>query len=377
MSISLALRFPLLPILVLGPVAFAGPFLTYATGDTPVPGGDAQVIFRVIADPAVPSSATVSVVLTDTTLRLDGIDLLPGLPSAVTVGAQGMLGGGAITSYNIKTGTILPALVPATGAGTRPSTVLNTPAHTYYVENQFGFGGAAVHRIMRTPVAGPPGTMEVVFPGGGLENLEGLEIVGSRLFFFARDAGDGSKRALYSIGLNGAGLWNGVAATELLGGLTAAAAGDGSDELVYDPLSDRLYGTNIINGEIIYWDLSAGVGGFLISGADIATGGGSLTRLGTAQLDGIRSTNTGYLVMTGLAGVIASVSLAGIELDGLDAGDVRILYDSDLLGTGNRFDDLTDLTPIPEPSTLGLVAFGLAWLAISGQKRRRLRLRVR
>jgi len=213
---------------------------------------------------------------------------------------------------------------------------------------------------MRTPLGGPAGATDIVFPGAGLVNFEGLEIVGGGLFFFARDVIDPSKRALYRVGLTGGGTWDGAAPARLLGGLAAAPAGDGSDELDFDPVTGRLYGTNMINGEVIYWDVAGASGGFLITALDITTGGPALARLGTAKLDGIRATSTGFLIVTGLDGVLASINLSGIAADGLDDADIKILYDSVPLGTGFHFDDLTPLADVPEPATTGFTALCLA-----------------
>jgi len=103
--------------IAMGPIAVAGPILTYVTGEAPVArGGDANVIFRIIADPAVAFSGVVSVAVTDPGFRLDGIDFKPGSTTAVTVGAQGFAGGGAITSYDVSTATILPRLCPLRGS---------------------------------------------------------------------------------------------------------------------------------------------------------------------------------------------------------------------------------------------------------------------
>lgn len=56
---------------------------------------------------------------------------------------------GIISHYDLLTGAVLADYVPDTdvvpmppmGPGTNPSTVLSSPTHVYYVENQFGFGG--------------------------------------------------------------------------------------------------------------------------------------------------------------------------------------------------------------------------------------------
>ncbi|MEZ5354152.1 MAG: hypothetical protein R2762_16060 [Bryobacteraceae bacterium] len=335
--------------------ADAATFTTYVTGDSPL--GD--TIFRVTLDPAAAFSASIGVAATDT-VRMDGIDFLPGSTSLVAVGAQGP---GEISQFNVATGAKLGSFIPATGAGTRPSTVLSTPTHVYYIENQFGFEGPT-HRIMRTPIGGPPGTAEVVFDGAseGLVNFEGIEIVGGRLYFFARDPGDPASRALFSIGLAG-GVWDTAAPVAHLTGLAAAPAGDGPDELDFDPGSGLLFGTNIVTGEIYFWNPGLSVGGLLISSAEIGAGAGGLARLGTSMIDGIRSSGNGYLVVTGLAGVIASIDIAG-ALAGVDDSDVIVLYDAALGGPSISFDDLSPLTPTPEPSTFYLGGLALAGLAL-------------
>jgi len=238
--------------------AHAGIHRTYVTGEV----GGSDVIFEVILDPAVAGSAAVSVAATDK-IRLDGIDYLPGTTSEVVVGAQ-LPSDGSIPTYNVDTGVKLADLVPLTGAGTRPSSVLTLGSHVYYTENQFGFAGPA-HRIMRTPVAGPPGTVAIVFDGaagGGLANFEGLEVFGERLYFFARDDVVATDRALYSIALSGVtGLSDGTPPVKHLGGLAGGPSGDGSDELDYDPVTGQIYGTNMFNGEVIAWDPVVWLGG--------------------------------------------------------------------------------------------------------------------
>ncbi len=354
-----------------GPPASAVLFRTFVTGADPL--GD--VVFAVTLDPAIAGSATFAVAVRDS-VRLDGIDYLPGSVREVAVGAQ-VAGGGAITRYDVFAGTVLPDFVPATGAGTRPSSILTdtpTGSHVYYTENQFGFGAGGLHRIMRTPVGGPAGATDLVFDGsavgaGGLVDFEGLEIVAGRLYFFARSDVVSTDRALYSIGLDGAGLWDGAAPSTLLGGLTAAAAGDGSDELDFDPLSGLIFGSNVINGEVIWWDPVGASGGFLIAGAEILAGGPDLLRMATAQFDGIRSTGNGYLVLTGIDGVILSIDIAG-AFAGVGDEDVAILYDRLVEATDLRFDDLTPMNVIPEPTTIVLIGLGLA--ALARTKRRHL-----
>ena len=227
-------------------------------------------------DPSIAGSAMVSIVLTDPTRRLDGIDFLPGSTTKVSVGAQfPLVGGGAIAHFDVAPGAavpVLPDFVAATGGGTKPSTVLNFGGHVYYIENQFGFGGA-VHRIMRTPIAGPPGTTDIVFapaPATGIVNLEGLEIHDGRLYFFSADPDVPFTRALYSVALDGAGLSVG-AATKLKGGLIGSPPRpDGADELDRDPLTGYIFGTNMHTGEVIYWNPASLTGGTLISLADLA-----------------------------------------------------------------------------------------------------------
>jgi hypothetical protein len=347
------------------PLASASTLRTFVTGEA----GSAHVVFSVDFDPAVAGSAILGIAVIDS-LRLDGIDFTPGSTSVVAVGAQGFAGGGAITQYNVSTGTILSAFVPDTDAvaasPTRPSTVATDGSNIYYIENQFGFAGTT-HRIMRTPAGGPPGTAIVVFDGAasgalGLARFEGIEIVGGRLYFFAADHLAPGSRALYSIALTAGGLWSGATPVHHLGGLSAAPAGDGSDELDYDPFTGRIYGTNIITGEVIYWDPVGGTGGYLISPGDItgAAPGSSLSRMGTSMLDGIRTTGDGYLILSGLEGVLLTLDLAGIG-SGLDSGDVRILFDD--AGAGRvHFDDLSPVIESPEPGPAALVAAGFAAL---------------
>ena len=364
--------FVILGLVVTGTPAAAGWVQTYVTGGTP--GG--EVIFRVTLDPTLAGSAMVSVAVADPTRRLDGIDFLPGSKSLVSVGAQfPMAGGGAIAQFDVSPGAAIPVLpdfVAATGAGTKPSTVLNFGGYVYYIENQFGFGGG-MHRIMRTPVGGPAGTTEVVFaPGAGIVNLEGLEIHGGLLYFFGADPAMAGTRALYSVGLDGAGLSVG-AATKLKGGLTGSP--DGADEVDRDPLTGYIFGTNMVTGEVIYWDPGTMMSGTLVPEAAIlAHAGDDIGRFKTAKLDGIRSTGDGYLVLTGLDGVILSIDILG-ALAGLDVGDVKILFDGKGFSAapGLSFDDLTPLFVVPLPGSLPLLAMGLTALAFAARRRSRSR----
>ena len=355
--------FAMLGLLGAGSPAMAGWMQTYVTGED----SGANVIFRVTLDPTIAGSAMVSTVLTDPARRLDGIDFLPGSTTKVSVGAQ-LGGGGAIAQFNVATGAALPDFVPATGAATKPSTVLNFGGNVYYIENQFGFAGGA-HRIMRTPIAGPPGTTEIVFApagGTGIVNLEGLEIHAGKLYFFSADPAAAGTRALYSVALDGAGLAVG-AATKLKGGLTGSP--DGADELDRDPLTGYIFGTNMLTGEVIYWDPVGLTGGTLISAAAvIAHAGDDIGRFKTAKLDGIRATGDGYLVLTGIDGVIASIDILG-ALAGLDTGDVKILFDGKGFSArpGISFDDLTPLVPLP--GSLPLLAIGLGALAFAVRRR--------
>ena len=354
----------LLAGLTVGFGAGAAPFFTYVTGEAL--GGD--VIFKVTLDPTIAASATISTAATDAR-RLDGIDFLPGSTSSVSLGAQTPGGGCAIAGFDFSTSTGV-SYVPATGAGTKPSTVLNNAGHVYYIENQFGFGGGA-HRIMRTPFGGPPGTTELVFERTGIVNLEGLEIHAGKLYFFAADPATAGTRALFSAALTAGVVAGATVPAKLLGGLKAAPAGDGSDELDWDPFTGYIFGTNMINGEVIYWNPAAMTGGFLISPADLATAapGSGVARFSTAKLDGIRATGDGYLVLTGLDGVIASIDIVG-AFAGVDAGDVKILYDGPgFSGTPSiHFDDLTPLVPLPTPGSLCLVGIGLASICFSRRR---------
>jgi len=342
---------------------------TYITGDSP---GGVPTIFKAVFDPDVAFSAAVSVVLMTPGISQDGIDFVPGTGSTeVVVGSPSK----TIAHFDVVAGTTLPAFVPDTdavpGAGsTHPSSVLTTPSHFYYVENQFGFGGGPPHRIMRVSVGGGP--VEVVADGfaikgvgPALENFEGIEIVGDRMYFFARDPTDSTKRALMSIGLTPAGLWDGAPAVKRLGGLAASGAmagpADGADELDFDAASSTLFGTNIVNGEIIYWDVMTDTGGFLITGADIA---GSSDDAGlmalSREIDGIRADGLGHLIVTGRGGVLASIDIAGAFVSA-DDGDVNVLYDSVLAGSAYVFDDLTPMA-VPAPASVLLTGLGMVLL---------------
>ncbi len=320
------------------------PFVTWVTGE--IPGSD--VVFEVSFDPRWSGSARIGVAVVEPRhTAVDGIDFVPGT-TEVVVG----LPTGIIAHYDVASGAVLPDFIPDTDMvppaptpGTHPSTVLSTPFHFYYIENQFGFGGTPKHRIMRKTFG--PGPIEVVYDGAphGLVNFEGLEFipVGSRLYFFTKDPFLPSARALASIGLVPGGLWNGLPPAIHIGGLTAdPGVGDGSDELDYDPISGLLFGTNIVNGEMIAWDPLAGVevsspgATHFIDGADIAASTGALGFL-DGEIDGVRSVGNGWLIVTGKAGVIASIDVAGVLADGADDGDVRVLA----FVPGTSFDDLT------------------------------------
>jgi len=316
--------------------------VTYVTGE--MPGMD--VIFRVAYDPRFDGAVVKVVVVEPRFLSLDGIDFLPGTDK-VFVGMPF----GIISHYDVKTGALLPDMIPVTdaiavppaGPGTHPSTVFSTPSHLYYIENQFGFGTTPSHRIIRKPLAGGP--EEVVFDGGGfLVNLEGIEIVGGRLYFFCKEPGAPSTRALVSIGLAG-GVWAPAPPALHIPGLAEGPAGDGSDELDFDPLSGLIFGTNIINGEIIAWDP---FGGFEVSspgdvhfidGTSITASVGELSLLG-ASIDGIRSTHNGWLTVSGKGAVILSIDILGVLFDGADDGDISVhVFEPGLAS----FDDLTPI----------------------------------
>lgn len=350
----------------------AGLLTTYVTGEN---GSGANVIFKVVLDPSVIDSAIVTSVVTDPSHRLDGIDFVPGSASTeVAVGAQT---GNAITRYNVDSGAIETPFVAAAGATIRPSTILSTSSHIYYIENQFGFGSGP-HRIIRVPVGG--GATEVVFNGAAvavpvpLSNFEGLEIFGDRLFFFADDPTPSAginERALVSIGLSG-GIWDGVAPDLELGGLFGDPSGDGSDELDYDPFSGYLFGTNIRNGEIIAFDPLADIAitspgaltdRFIDSTQIGAIPGDSGLSLLLRDVDGIRADGDGHLIFTALTGAIGSIDISGVLADGASDSDLLRLYDSGAghAQTGFSFDDLTPFA-VPEPplpAFLALAMFGI------------------
>jgi hypothetical protein len=260
---------------------------------------------------------------------------------------------GIISHYHVGLGSILPDFVPDTDAalppglpGTQPSTVLSTPGHVYYVENQFGFGATPLHRIVRKSWA--PGPAELVYDGGphGLVNFEGLELVGPRLYFFAEDPVMPSARALMSIGLGPGGLHDGMPPALAIPGLFEdPLSTDGSDELDFDVSSGLLFGTNIENGEVIAWDPFGGIevsspgAAHFVDGAQVAASAGALAALG-AEIDGIRSVGNGWLVMSGKGGVIVSLDVAGVLADGADDGDARVLVSMPGLA---HFDDLTPI----------------------------------
>jgi len=322
--------------------------VAYVTGE--LPGIDA--ILRVSFDPDVPFSGVVSIAAVETRgFGIDGIDFLPGSRRHVVCAAPT----GKITLYDVRTGATLPDLVPDTDAvavppatpGTWPSSVLTTPAHVYYVENQFGFGATTSHRILRKPFAGGP--EEVVYDGAahGFVNFEGLEIVGPRLYFFAKDPGLPDARALVSVGLTPAGLATPLPPEIHIPGLFEAPGPgtDGSDELDFDPYLGLLFGTNIVNGELIAWEP---IGGFevaspgaahFVDGIQVATSVGELGLLG-ALVDGIRSDGRGHLVFAGKAGVFASIDALGVLFDGADDADVIPLV---VAPGAVSFDDLTPL----------------------------------
>ncbi len=324
-------------------------FVTWVTGE--VPGAD--VIFEVVFDPRLAYSALVTIAVAEPRgIPLDGIDFVPGTLE-VAVGSPA----GVIPHYDLPPGAILPDFiadtdliaVPPAGPGTWPSTVLSTPTHFYYVENQFGFGATPSHRIIRKPWPGGP--EEVVYDGAvhGLSNFEGLEIVAGRLFFFAKDPGPPDKRALISIGLAGGGTWDGLPFELEIGALTEAPGPptDGSDELDFDPSHGLIFGTNIIDGEVIAFDpfadleVSSPGAVHFIDGVQVAASVGDLALLG-GEVDGIRAIGNGYLVFTGKAGVMGSIRIAGVLADGADDGDLTPLV---VMPGMLSFDDLTPVLP--------------------------------
>jgi len=362
------------------PRADAGIMTTYVTGES----AGSNVIFKVTLDASIAGSGTVGVAVTeDRGLHLDGIDFAPHGDghTGVMVGIPD----GKVGFYNVVTGATLPdfiadtsAVAGATGSATHPSSVLSTPTHLYYVENQFGFDGSSDHRIMRKAFSGGP--EEVVFDGGvagagGLVEFEGLEIVDDRLYFFAQDpapAPAATTRALMSIDLDGAGIWDGSAPTAHITGLARGAIGgppvpgvsDGSDELDFDPSSGLLFGTNIINGEFIAYDPGLGmevVPGLLGSTSHFIDGGHFLSA--GAEIDGIRADGDGHLVFTGRGGIIGAIDIENVmTLGAADLTSVYTLFDSPAF----TFDDLTPLIAVPEPTAvpLLLVATGLGLFAV-------------
>jgi hypothetical protein len=320
--------------------------VTYVTGE--LPGAD--VVFRVRFNPRIPFSGRVSIAAVETrSFAIDGIDFLPGSKTKVVVGAPT----GKITSYDVATGMTLPDPIPDTDAiamppapgGTWPSTVLSTPTHFYYVENQFGFGGTSSHRIIRKPFAGGP--EEVVFGGVpfGMGNFEGLEILGGRLYTFSKDPGMADKRALISIGLGPGGLWDGMPPAVEIPLLWEAPGPptDGSDELDFDAFSGAIFGTNIINGEVIAFhpvlgEISSPGAAHFIDGAQVAASVGNLSLLG-AHVDGIRSDGHGLLIFAGKDGVIAVIDAVAVMGDGAYDSDITPL----VVAPGVSFDDLTPI----------------------------------
>ena len=366
-------------LLLTAQVAQASLLTTYVTGED---GSGANVIFKVVLDPTVVDSGVVTTVVTDPAHRLDGIDFVPGTGSTeVAVGAQT---GNAITRYNVGSGAIETPFVAAAGATIRPSTILSTSSHIYYIENQFGFG-TGPDRIIRVPVGG--GATEVVFDGSAvlpgptsLINFEGLEIFGDRLFFFADDPTPSAgidERALISIGLSG-GVWDGSTLDLELGGLFGDPSGDGSDELDYDSFSGYLFGTNIRNGEIIAFDPVADIAitspgaitdRFIDSTQIGAVPGDSGLSLLLRDVDGIRADGEGHLIFTSLTGAIGSIDIDGVLADGAGNADVLRLYDSGAghAQTGFSFDDLTPFA-VPEPPLPLLFALTLLGIFRSRRK---------
>lgn len=349
----LALPAPQIGVQPLGPVtqtpqrAIKRPWVTWVTGEL----GSSDVIFEVRFNPRIADSAELEVVVTDPRGALDGIDFVPST-SEVVVGMPT----GIISHYDLATGTILADYVPDTdavapppmGPGTHPSTVLTTPGHVYYVENQFGFGATMSHRLMRKPWGAGP--VELVYDGAphGLKNFEGLEGVAGRLYFFAEDPFLPTARALVSIGVTPMGLWNGLPPAVHIGGLFEdPASTDGSDELDFDAPSGLIFGTNIENGEVVAWspfasaEASSPGAMHFVDGGQVAASTGALAALG-GEIDGVRSVGNGWLLFTGKAGVIVSLSVPGVLADGADDGDARVLFTPAVPGS-IHFDDLTPI----------------------------------
>lgn len=404
--LRVAIFFSLFLVPALGTsLAQATTYTAYVTGEA----GAADVIFRADFDPAVSGSGSVSVAHTEvrSDYRLDGIDFVAGNTNEVVVGTQRpTTTNGAITHYDVVLGATKTDFVsstngaagsPPTSGVSQPSSTLTTPSHYYYTENQFGFAGGGLHRIVRTGVSGPADTIDEVFDGAdaasfgpissALANLEGLAIVPgvdldvngpgpatTRLYFFAADHEAAGLRALYSIALDGSGVYDSGhpdAVLKHLGGL--AGPTDGADELDLDPGSGMLYGSNIVNGEVIEWDPLANSGGTLISAGDIssAPGGTPLKRMETARIDGIRANGDGFLVLVG-QGTGTDAAIFSIDIAAGPAG-VRILYDELVSANGFRFDDLSPaiiLSVVPEPAS-GLLTLGLLVLGFTGHRRRR------
>jgi hypothetical protein len=93
-----------------------------------------------------------------------------------------------------------------------------------------------------------------------------------------------------------------------------------------------------------------------------------LALLGASELDGIRTTGDGYLVLTGLRGRIFSIDLAGVAA-GLGDEDIHLLYDRTISGSGYSFDDLTPLTAVPEPSSILILALASGMLLLTMRRR--------
>jgi hypothetical protein len=320
-------------------------YVTWVTGEL----GSSDVLFEVRFNPKLADSGRARVVITEPRGAIDGIDFVPGTKEVVL----GMPSG-TIAHYDLEPYAILADYVadtdvvapPPLGPGTHPSTVLSSPTHVYYVENQFGFGATASHRLMRKSFGAAPA--ELVYDGAahGLKNFEGLEGVAGRLYFFAEDPFLPTARALVSIGIGPMGLWNGLPPAVHVGGLYEdPGSTDGSDELDFDPISGFLFGTNIENGEVVAYnpflasEVSSPGALHFVDGGQIAASSGALSALG-AEIDGVRSVGNGWLVFTGKGGVIVSLDVSGVLADGADDGDARVL----LSMPGASFDDLTPVT---------------------------------
>src|SRR5262245_32858554 len=139
------------------------PFVTWVTGEKP--GMD--VVFEVRFHPRVAGSAQIDVAVVEPRhSAVDGIDFVPGT-TEVVVGMPA----GILAHYDVASAAVLAAFIadtdlvapPPAGPGTHPSTVLSTPFHVYYVENQFGFGATASHRILRKTFG--PGPTALVYDG--------------------------------------------------------------------------------------------------------------------------------------------------------------------------------------------------------------------